>query len=201
MAHSRGSSTGESTSKFGIPWFSFFPFSSSALASLPENTSRPARYTREDDIPEQDHTGVRNYNSIQSLPPNVRVPRKVSTAIKVEGKVWFSNERSVSHSPLPTTPFILFLAWLSWLNAAILIGALAAALFNASRDPIARAFAYVYAALSVGVVVRLSTSTHRILHLTTFEIYGFYLYQSRITMIRKRDPGHHGPFLSLLHRQ
>ncbi|KAG6373398.1 hypothetical protein JVT61DRAFT_6547 [Boletus reticuloceps] len=91
-------------------------------------------------------------------PPNVRVPRKVPTAIKVEAKVWFANERT----------------WLSWLNAAILIGTFAVALFNASRDPIARAFAYVYAALSVGVL-----------------IYGYSLYQSRITMIRKRDPGHY----------
>ncbi|KAF8558194.1 hypothetical protein OG21DRAFT_1433939 [Imleria badia] len=141
-----------------MSWSNFFPFSSSALASLPENAPRPARYTRQDDIPEQDPPPVRNYNSIQSLPPLVRVPRKLSSAIKVEAKVWFANERT----------------WLSWLTAAILIGTFAVALFNASRDPIARAFAYVYAALSVGVV-----------------IYGFYLYQSRITMIRKRDPGHY----------
>ncbi|KAJ7067145.1 hypothetical protein C8F01DRAFT_1247542 [Mycena amicta] len=47
------------------------------------------------------------------------------------------------------------------------------ALFNASKDPIARAFAYVYALISVGVL-----------------IYGYVLYQHRITMIRRRDPGH-----------
>jgi hypothetical protein len=84
-------STSESTGPFGISWSTFFPFSSSALASLPENTPRPARYTRQDDIP--------NYDAIQS---HVRVPRKVSSAIKVEGKVWFANERSVSPSPSPS---------------------------------------------------------------------------------------------------
>ncbi|KAF8134967.1 hypothetical protein EV363DRAFT_1322157 [Boletus edulis] len=155
MTHSRESTSDSQLGPFGISWSNFFPFSSSALASLPENAPRPARYTRQDDIPEQ---AIRNYDSIQSLPPNVRVPRKVPTAIKVEAKVWFANERT----------------WLSWLNAAILIGTFAVALFNASRDPIARAFAYVYAALSVGVL-----------------IYGYFLYQSRITMIRKRDPGHY----------
>lgn len=34
--------------------------------------------------------------------------------------------------------------------------------------------------------------------LTSLQIYGFSLYQSRITMIRKRDPGHYGPSSSLL---
>ena len=38
------------------------------------------------------------------------------------------------------------------------------------------------------------------IYLTTGQIYGFYLYQSRITMIRKRDPGHYGPFSSLIRR-
>ncbi|KAH0833236.1 hypothetical protein J3R83DRAFT_12296 [Lanmaoa asiatica] len=149
MVHSR-ESTAESVGPFGISWSTFLPFSSSALASLPEDTIRPSRYTRQDDITDQ----VPNYSAIQP----VRVPRKVATAIKVEGKVWFANERT----------------WLSWLNAAILIGTFAVALFNASHDPVARGFSYVYAALSVAVL-----------------IYGFYLYQSRITMIRKRDPGHY----------
>lgn len=99
--------------------------------------------------------------------------------------------------PLLVSSFISSLAWLSWLNAAILIGTFAVALFNASHDPVARAFAYVYAALSVGVLVRSSVPPIHI-YLTTLEIYGFYLYQSRITMIRKRDPGHYGSFSSTL---
>ncbi|KAF9223701.1 hypothetical protein BS17DRAFT_733388 [Gyrodon lividus] len=166
MAHSEQDSNPnhENAGLFGIYWGAFSPFSSSALASLPENTHRPARYTRQDDIPEpdQDIDGerptIRDYNAIHSVPPQVRVPKKLPTSLKVEGKVWFANERT----------------WISWLNLAILLGTLALALFNASHEPIARTFAYVYAAISVGVV-----------------IYGFYLYQSRITMIRKRDPGHY----------
>ncbi|KAJ7476064.1 hypothetical protein FB451DRAFT_265991 [Mycena latifolia] len=138
------------------------PFSSSALASLP-NPARPVRYTRTDGIPEteEDSAGqrpaVRNYLSIGSVPSLVRVPKKIATPVRVEGKVWFANERT----------------WVAWLNIAVLIGTLALALFNASKDQIARNFAYLYALISVGVL-----------------LYGYILYQHRITKIRKRDPGH-----------
>ncbi|KAF7336781.1 Vacuole non-autophagic-related protein [Mycena venus] len=140
----------------------FSPFSSSALASLP-NPQRPQRYTRADGIPEteEDSEGqrpiVRDYLSINAVPPLVRVPKKIATPVRVEGKVWFANERT----------------WVAWLNIAVLIGTLALALFNASKDQIARNFAYLYALISVGVM-----------------IYGYVLYQHRITKIRKRDPGH-----------
>jgi len=130
------------------------------------------RYTREDDIPDADHDvdgqrpTIRDYNAINSVPPRVRVPKKVATSLKVEGKVWFANERT----------------WISWLNLSVLLGTLALALFNASRDVVARNFAYIYALISIGVLV-----------------YGFVIYQNRITMIRKRDPGHYdhiiGPVL------
>jgi len=78
------------------------PFSSSALASLPKDTQRPVRYTRADDIPqtEPDDEGqrptVRDYHAINAIPERVRVPKKIPTSIKVEGKVWFANERSLS---------------------------------------------------------------------------------------------------------
>ncbi|KAJ6532004.1 hypothetical protein B0H19DRAFT_1189549 [Mycena capillaripes] len=140
----------------------FSPFSSSALASLP-NPQRPARYTRTDGIPEteEDSAGqrpvVRDYLSINSVPSLVRVPKKIATPVRVEAKVWFANERT----------------WVAWLNIAVLIGTLALALFNASKDQIARNFAYLYALISVGVMV-----------------YGYVVYQRRITKIRKRDPGH-----------
>ncbi|KAF7312522.1 DUF202 domain-containing protein [Mycena indigotica] len=138
------------------------PFSPAALANLP---ARPVRYTRADNIPETEadeegqRPAVRDYLSINhpSVHPNVRVPKKIATAVRVEGKVWFANERT----------------WVAWLNIAVLLGTLALALFNASKDPIARAFAYVYALISIGVL-----------------IYGYALYQHRITMIRRRDPGH-----------
>ncbi|KAJ4477386.1 hypothetical protein J3R30DRAFT_3290953 [Lentinula aciculospora] len=140
----------------------FSPFSPAALASLPK-LSRPTRYTRADAIPstESDQHGqrptVRDYHSINHLPPEVRIPKKIKTPVRVEGKVWFANERT----------------WVSWLNLAVLLGTLALALFNASKDTVARKFAYTYAVISVGVL-----------------IYGYILYQYRITMIRRRDPGH-----------
>ncbi|KZT01373.1 uncharacterized protein LAESUDRAFT_480536 [Laetiporus sulphureus 93-53] len=139
------------------------PFSPSALASLPKRTfRRRPRYTRTDNVPEaeRDEHGqmptVRDYHAINSVPPQVRVPKKIATPIKVEGKVWFANERT----------------WISYLNIAVLVGTLAMALFNASKDQIARNFAYAYAAISVGILV-----------------YGYVVYQHRITMIQKRDPG------------
>ena len=36
---------------------------------------------------------------------------------------------------------------------SVLIGTLAVALFNSSKDPIARSFAYVYALVSIGIMV------------------------------------------------
>lgn len=81
-------------------WHAIFsPFSPSALATLP-NLQRPARYLRLDDIPETATDGegqqptVRDYHAINSVPPQVRVPKKIPTSIKVESKVWFANERS-----------------------------------------------------------------------------------------------------------
>lgn len=78
------------------------PFSSNALATLPAKPKRPSRYTRADAIPDvqDDADGqrpmVRDYNSINALPSQVRVPKKIATPVKVEGKVWFANERSAS---------------------------------------------------------------------------------------------------------
>lgn len=79
----------------------FSPFSQNALASLPK-VQRPVRHLRADNIPEtsaNEHgqqPAVRDYHSITSLPPNVHVPKKIPTSVKVEGKVWFANERSQS---------------------------------------------------------------------------------------------------------
>ena len=77
------------------------PFSPAALASLPKNLRTRPRYTRADGIPdaEVDDEGnmpaIRDYHAINSLPPQVRVPKKIATPIKVEAKVWFANERSM----------------------------------------------------------------------------------------------------------
>ncbi|KAF5327082.1 hypothetical protein D9619_004506 [Psilocybe cf. subviscida] len=141
------------------------PFSPKALASLPR-LRRPTRYTRADNIPEAGEVAThRNYNAINHLPPKVRIPKKIKTSVKVEGKVWFANERT----------------WISWLSISVLMSALSLGLFNASKDQIARNFAYVYAVISICILV-----------------YGYFLYQHRISMIRRRDPGHFGTLLGLL---
>jgi len=62
-----------------------------------------------------------------------------------------------------------------------LIGALALALFNASKDDVARNFAYFYAVVSVGIIA-----------------YGWMVYQRRISMIRRRDPGHFDQVIGLV---
>lgn len=127
------------------------PFSSTALAALPRNPEGlRERSTRADRIPEDQNYGTMN------LPPGVRVPKKLATPIKVEGKVWLAAERT----------------WISYLNIALVIGMMSLTLFNASQDSISIKFAYVYAAISIGVLV-----------------YGYLLYQRRITMIRQRHPG------------
>ncbi|KAG5636397.1 hypothetical protein H0H81_008171 [Sphagnurus paluster] len=155
------------------------PFSAAAIASLPK-LARPARYLRADaipDAPSDDHgqmPTVRDYHAI-NLPPQVRIPKKIPTPVKVEAKVWFANERT----------------WVSWLNISILIGTLALALFNSSQDKIATDFAYLYAFISVCVLVR-STLTQLVCPTNLSQIYAFSLYQYRISMIRRRDPGHFG---------
>jgi hypothetical protein len=162
------------------------PFSQGALAQLPKKPARPSRYTRANEIPDVEPTEedgqmptVRDYHSI-TVPPQVRVPKKMPTPVRVEGKVWFANERSpylfslssfkaldpflfLCSSLLWRPPFYIFsyldadtdvlLAWVSYINMSILIGTLAVAMFNASKDRVARNFAYVYAVISVGILV------------------------------------------------
>ncbi|OCB85290.1 hypothetical protein A7U60_g7595 [Sanghuangporus baumii] len=188
------------------------PFSSTALQSLPDTSRRNRdRETRADRIPEgEGDVFVHEYQAISgsnnagpppgeggeatvnedgtdagggggggggAAPVTVRVPKKIPTPIKVEGKVWFANERT----------------WIAYLNIGVLLGTLALALFNASEDAIARDFAYIYAGISVCVVVRsifLSCVQHELKLFRTAQVYGWSIYQKRITMIRKRDPGH-----------
>ncbi|CAE6478345.1 unnamed protein product [Rhizoctonia solani] len=142
----------------------FSPFSSTALASLPRNpVGFRARATRLDRIPDSSTPGdVPNYQSVEAGGSGqgrvrVRVPKKIATPIKVETKVWLANERT----------------WVSYLNMGVLLSTLSLALFNASNDAISLIFAYIYAVISVAVMV-----------------YGYVIYQRRITRIRKRDPGH-----------
>ena len=93
-------------------------------------------------------------------------------------------------------------AWVSYLNVAVLVGTLSLALFNASKDEVAKNMAYAYAVISVGTLVRtlpglcFQVSTQP--GILNTQIYGYAVYQRRITMIRKRDPGHFGSSLALL---
>ena len=80
------------------------PFSASALSKLPDTSQRNRdRERRADRIPdpidpagrERDTMIVpRDYGATMTDPVPVRVPKKIATPIKVEGKVWFANERS-----------------------------------------------------------------------------------------------------------
>jgi len=159
----------------------FSPFSSSALASLPQNPRGIRdRSTRTDNIPDPEpnaHSAGhhQDYQSISgTLPPGVRIPKKIATPIMVEAKVWFANERT----------------WISYLNLSILLGGLALALFNASRDEIARMFAVVYATIGVGVLGQVFCSMFWVFtNISSRFRYGYIIYQRRVSMIRKRDPG------------
>jgi len=51
------------------------------------------------------------------------------------------------------------IAWISWLNVSVLVGTLALALYNSSKDnQVARMFAYTYAVISVGILVSIYIS-------------------------------------------
>ena len=106
----------------------FQPFSKSVLNQLPK-AARPRRYTRADEIPDVDATDedgqmptVRDYHSI-TVPPQVRVPKKIPTPVRVESKVWFANERSTS-LPLPTHPFFPFTCLSIHLSSVVVISSL-----------------------------------------------------------------------------
>ena len=64
--------------------------------------------------------------------------------------------KEVSYPKVSGAPCLTYeiTAWLSYLNIGILIGTLALALFNASDDVVAKNFAYIYAFISVVVLVR-----------------------------------------------
>jgi hypothetical protein len=106
-ASSTTSSTDGSESLIRRSWHAMSdllsPFSPAALAQLPKRPRRPSRYTRVNEIPDVESTEedgqmptVRDYHSITTVPPHVRVPKKTPTPVRVEGKVWFANERSMS---------------------------------------------------------------------------------------------------------
>ncbi|KAL1916600.1 uncharacterized protein VTP21DRAFT_5791 [Calcarisporiella thermophila] len=75
------------------------------------------------------HTGT---PASVTLPPGVKVPKKVFTPIRVEPKVYFANERT----------------FLSWMRFSLLLGSLSLGLFN-SGDVIGRYAGLIYAIISL----------------------------------------------------
>jgi len=93
-ARNLGRDSSEDTGLLRRSWHAMaemlLPFSSTALAALPQNPQGfRERSTRADRIPE-----THNYGTMD-LPPGVRVPKKIAMPIKVEGKVWLAAERSM----------------------------------------------------------------------------------------------------------
>ncbi|GHJ85136.1 hypothetical protein NliqN6_1538 [Naganishia liquefaciens] len=140
----------------------YHPFSAGALQSLPKRDSANSRVKakRADRIPEVPNDSaiqplVRDYHSINNgTEVNVRVPKKVATPVKVEAKVWFANERT----------------WISYLSTSVVMSSLSLALYNASKDKVTTYFAYIYALISIAIL-----------------IYGYAIFQKRLTMISARD--------------
>ncbi len=81
------------------------------------------------------------------------------------------------------TLFLCYPAWVSYLNIAVLIGTLSLALFNASKDQIARNFAYIYAAISVGVLVRDSSTSRPSVFILMFVVISLRFMDTRFTSV------------------
>src|SRR5205814_5440032 len=73
------------------------------------------------------------------LPPNVRIPRKIITPIRVEPKVFFANERT----------------FFSWMRFSVLLGTFSLALFNAggADDKVGKTCGLIYAIISIIVLI------------------------------------------------
>jgi len=72
------------------------------------------------------------------LPPNVNIPRKIITPVRVEPKVFFANERT----------------FFSWMKFSILLGTFSLALFNADDDDkVGKMSGFIYAVISVVMLI------------------------------------------------
>ncbi|EIW68199.1 hypothetical protein TREMEDRAFT_57249 [Tremella mesenterica DSM 1558] len=136
----------------------FHPFSSKALDLLPRGGQGwRAKSKRADRIPDDpDRSRVADYHSINQPTMTIRVPKKISTPVKVEAKVWFANERT----------------FISYLSMGVLLATIASGLLFGARDSRARYFA----------LPMLSCDSAAVL------IYGWAIFQKRLTMISARDP-------------
>ncbi|CAI2163857.1 10961_t:CDS:2 [Funneliformis geosporum] len=73
------------------------------------------------------------------LPPNIRIPRKIITPVRVEPKVFFANERTFFH----------------WMRFSVLLGSFSLALFNAGGpdDKVGFVCGFSYAIISIVVLI------------------------------------------------
>jgi len=140
----------------------FSPFSEAALKSLP-HLKRPARFLRADAIPETERDADGQHPAVRDYHAISFIPEQVRVPKKIPTSIQVEGKVWFANER----------TWISWLNISVLLATLSLALFNASKDQVAQNFAYAYALISIGVL-----------------IYGYVLYQRRITMIQKRDPGH-----------
>lgn len=115
------------------------------------------------------------------------MPKKVATVINVEPKVWFANERT----------------WLAYLSVAVLLGSLSGTLFAGSgsevhqaREKMIKAFGSVYGGLCVAFLTFLAQSqvdpktdspSSPVTSALATLIYGYAVFQKRVTMIKRRS--------------
>ncbi|CAG8489123.1 9098_t:CDS:2 [Funneliformis mosseae] len=73
------------------------------------------------------------------LPPNIRIPNKINTPVRVEPKVFFANERTFFH----------------WMRFSVLLGSFSLALFNAggTEDKVGTLSGFFYAIISIVVLI------------------------------------------------
>lgn len=72
------------------------------------------------------------------LPPNVSIPRKIITPVRVEPKVFFANERTFFH----------------WMRFSVLLGTFSLALFNTSGDDrVGYMCGFIYAIISIVALI------------------------------------------------
>jgi uncharacterized membrane protein YidH (DUF202 family) len=72
------------------------------------------------------------------LPPNVNIPRKINTPVRVEPKVFFANERT----------------FFSWMRLSVMLGTFSLALFNAGGgDKVVNTCGFMYAMISLVVLI------------------------------------------------
>ena len=100
---------------------------------------------------------------------------KIATPVKVEAKVWFANERT----------------YISYLSMGLLLSTISSGLLFGARDGTARYFAIAYAAVYVTLLFY-SSRRQLIYRSAAVLIYGYVLYQRRLTMISARDSGSFG---------